>query len=232
MRTASGYSCSDPLRAPQVREDGIVSGSAELAGEAVVHGWLRDGRAVSLLRLRGWSMPADGLPETWIAEFAVTGGHISGDAFNEMTVIFDYLMPWVQPPGITRSDLLSSSFTVETQQATLAQTELGDGRTVRLVTGVEGDQTGASVHLDQWCGSASDSLSGSSRYCSEPRNTASDRLRWNSCSRLCNRPPGHTRPLRAWTARTLRLCSATRHHHCRSARSSAGGSICTTASRT
>ena len=45
---------SDPLRAPQARDDGIVSGSPELADEAVVHGWLRDGRAVTLLRLRGW----------------------------------------------------------------------------------------------------------------------------------------------------------------------------------
>jgi hypothetical protein len=143
---------SDPLRAPQVREGGIVSGSSELADEAVVHGWLRDGRAVTLLGLRGWSMPADEMSETWIADFAVTGGHTSGDAFSQMVVIFDYLMPWVQPPGIIRGDLLSPSFTVETQQATLAQTELGDGRTVRLVTGVEGRQTGDSVHLDQWCG--------------------------------------------------------------------------------
>jgi hypothetical protein len=30
---------SDPLRAPQVREDGIVSGSPEPVDEAVVHGW-------------------------------------------------------------------------------------------------------------------------------------------------------------------------------------------------
>lgn len=143
---------SDPLRAPHVREDGIVSGSPELADEEVVHGWLRDGRPVTLLRLRGWSMPADGITETWIADFAVAGGHISGDAFNQMVVIFDYLMRWVQPPGIIRHDLLSSSLTVETQQATLAQTELSDGRTVRLVTGAEGGHADDSVHYDQWCG--------------------------------------------------------------------------------
>ncbi len=95
----------DPLWAPQVRADGIVSGSPELADEAVVHGRLRDGRAVTLLRLRGWSMPADGLQETWIADFAVTGGLTSGDAFSQMVVIFDYLMPWVRPSGIIRGDL-------------------------------------------------------------------------------------------------------------------------------
>jgi len=244
---------SDPLRAPQVREDGIVSGSPELADEAVVHGWLRDGRAVTLLRLRGWSMPADGLPETWIADFAVTGGHISGDAFNQMTVIFDYLMPWVQPPGIIRHDLLSSSFTVETQQATLAQIELGDGRTVRLVTGVEGDQTDAFVHLDQWCGlqvtgeepkPVLEVLNAWARPLQDLLvvcigqpvrieqvllGTPEHDLGQTPLELLCNRPPGHTRPLRAWTARTPRLCSATRHRHCRSTRSSAGGSTCTTA---
>jgi hypothetical protein len=142
----------DPLRAPQVRADGIVSGSPEPADEAVVHGRLRDGRAVTLLRLRGWSMPADGLQETWIADFAVTGGLTSDDAFSQMVVIFDYLMPWVRPSGIIRGDLFSPSFTVETQQTTLAETALGAGRTVRLVAGVEGRQADDSVHLDQWCG--------------------------------------------------------------------------------
>ena len=142
----------DPLRAPLVRADGIVSGSPEPADEAVVHGWLRDGQAVTLLRLRGWSMPASGMPETWTADFAVTGGHTSGDAFSQMVLIFDCLMPWVRPPGIIRGDLFAPSFTVETQQATLAHTELGDGRAVRLVAGVEGRQAGDSVHLDQWCG--------------------------------------------------------------------------------
>jgi hypothetical protein len=143
---------SDPLRAPEVRADGIVSGFPEPADEAVVHGRLRDGRAITLLRLHGWRMPADGMQETWIADFAVTGGLTSGDAFSQMVVIFDYLMPWVQPPGIMRGDLFSHSFTVETQQTTLAETVLGDGRTVRLVTGIEGRQADDSGHLDQWCG--------------------------------------------------------------------------------
>jgi hypothetical protein len=142
----------DPLRAPEVREGGIVSGSPESAEEPAVHGRLRDGREVSLLRVRGWSMPADGMQETWFADFALTGGLISGDAFSQMVVIFDYLMPWVRPPGILRSELFSSSVTVETQQVTLAEAALGDGRTVRLVTGVAGRRADDSVNLDQWCG--------------------------------------------------------------------------------
>ncbi len=118
----------------------------------MVYGRLRDGREVTLLGLRGWSMPAEGIPETWSADFALTGGLTSDDTFKQVVVIFDYLMPWVQPPGIIRREPFSSSSTVETQQMTLAETALGDGRTVRLVTGVEGRDTGDSVHLDQWCG--------------------------------------------------------------------------------
>ena len=141
-----------PLRPPEVREGGIVGGSPESAEEPLAHGRLSDGRDITLLRLRGWSMPADGMQETWFADFALTHGLISGDAFSQMVIIFDYLMPWVRPPGILRSDLFSSSVTVETQQETLAEAALGDGRTIRLITGVAGRRADDSVHLDQWCG--------------------------------------------------------------------------------
>jgi hypothetical protein len=99
-----------------------------------------------------WSMPADGMQETWFADFALTGGLIDSEAFSQMVVIFDYLMPWVRPPGILRGELFSPSFSVETQQVTLAETALSDGRTVRLVAGVAGDRGDDSIHLDQWCG--------------------------------------------------------------------------------
>src|SRR5262249_41980229 len=104
---------ADPLRAPQVDADGIVRGSPEAATEATVYGRLRDGRQVSLLRLRGVSMPAEGMEEIWFADFALIGGLMSSDAVSEVAVFFDYLMPWVQPAGIWRGDLLSSSFTVD-----------------------------------------------------------------------------------------------------------------------
>jgi hypothetical protein len=138
---------SDPLRVPKSAR----GGSPEQANEPMAYGRLRNGQEVTLLRLRGWSMPADGMQETWSADFALTGG-LSSDTFRQMVVIFDYLMPWVRPPGIVQREPFSSGFTVETQQMTLAETALSDGRTVRLVTGVEGRQADDSVHLDQWCG--------------------------------------------------------------------------------
>lgn len=141
----------DPLRAPEVGAGGIVRGSPEAAAEAAVHGRLRDGREVSLLRLRGLSMPADGMQEVWFADFALTGGFTSGDAVSQVAVVFDYLMPWVQPAGIRRGGPLSSSFTVDTEQVALEETALGNGRTVRLVTGVAGRQDDDAIHLDQYC---------------------------------------------------------------------------------
>jgi hypothetical protein len=143
---------ADSLRAPVARASGVVGGSPEWAAEPVVHGRLRDGNEVTLLRLRGLSMPTEGVQETWFADFTVTGGLIGNDAFSQMVVIFDYLMPWVQPPGILRSELLAPSVTVETQPTVLAETTLGDGIAVRLVTGVAGQWSDAAVHADQWCG--------------------------------------------------------------------------------
>jgi ApeA N-terminal domain 1 len=143
---------ADSLRAPVARGGGIVGGSPEWAAEPVVHGRLRDGNEVTLLGLRGLSMPTEGVQETWFADFSLTGGLIGADAFSQMVVIFDYLMPWVQPPGILRSELLSPSVTFETQPAVLAEATLGDGTAVRLVSGVDGQWGDSAVHVDQWCG--------------------------------------------------------------------------------
>lgn len=97
-------------------------------------------------------MPVEAAPETWSADFALTGGMISDDAFAQVIVVFDYLMPWAQPPGIVTSGLLSPQVTVETQQVMLAETVLSGGTAVRLVTGVAGRRSDDFVHLDQWCG--------------------------------------------------------------------------------
>ena len=141
-----------PLRGPKVLGQGIVGGSPEAASEAILHGRLNNGQEITLLHAQGWSVPVDEMTETWIADFALTGGLINDDTFTEMVVIFDDLMTWVDPPGMLRSDLLSSSITVETKGETLDETTLDDERTVLLISGVEGRSSDDSVHLDQWCG--------------------------------------------------------------------------------
>lgn len=141
----------DPLRAPGVGAGGIVSGSPEAAAEEAVHGRLRDGREVSLLRLRGLSMPVAGMQEIWFADFALSGGFMTGDVVSKVTVVFDYLMPWVQPTGIVRGDLFSSRFAIETERVTLEEADLDDRRKVRLLAGVAGRRASDAIHLDQYC---------------------------------------------------------------------------------
>ena len=53
------------------------SGSGDgpvLAGEPVIHGYLRDGRQVTLYQASGLTWPVEGIEETWQAEFLLTGG--------------------------------------------------------------------------------------------------------------------------------------------------------------
>lgn len=40
---------------------------------------------------------------------------------------------------------------MDTTERVLAEATLGDGRSVRLVTGVQGRRSDSSIHLDQWC---------------------------------------------------------------------------------
>lgn len=139
------------LRAPVAREGGVVGGSPQWVTEPVVHGQLRNGEQVTLLQASGYTMPVEQIQETWSADFALTGELIAEDRFSQVLVVFDYLMPWANPPGMVHGDLTARSFTVDAQRSTLAETMLADGRTVRLVTGVDGRRDEASVHFDQWC---------------------------------------------------------------------------------
>jgi hypothetical protein len=142
---------TDPLRGPVAREGGGTGGSPQWAIEPIVHGRLRNGDEVTLLQASGYSMPVEPIQETWTASFALTGGLVAEDNFSRVWVVFDYLMPWTQPPGIFREAVTAASFTIDAQQSTLAEATLDGGRTVRLITGVEGSRNDASIHLDQWC---------------------------------------------------------------------------------
>ena len=128
-----------------------MGGSPQWATEPVVHGQLRGGEDVSLLQASGYRMPVEQIQETWSADFALTGGLIAEDRFSHVLVVFDYLMPWTHPPGMVDGDLTARSFTINAQRSILAETVLADGRSVRLITGVNGQRDETSVHFDQWC---------------------------------------------------------------------------------
>lgn len=93
----------------------------------------------------------DVVEETWSAQFALRGGLAADDRFSQVQVVFDYLLPWAQPPGILVSELTAPTVIVDTNRSLLAEAGLPDGRTVRLLTGVEGSRDDTSLHLNQWC---------------------------------------------------------------------------------
>lgn len=142
---------TDPLRAPLPRGGGGVGGSPQFIEEPVVHGQLHDGTELTLLQASGYSMPVDGLQETWRISFVLSGRLLTEDHFEQVTVVFDYLMAWVRPPGIVDAGPTAETFTINSQRSALAETALPDGRTVKVITGVEGRRDESSVHFQQWC---------------------------------------------------------------------------------
>lgn len=139
------------LRAPIAPAGGVSIGSPAYMTEPVVHGYLRDGSEVTLYQARGVSWPLENLNETWRAAFLFSGGLVTKNRFVQVQVVFDYLMPWVQPPGIaTTAKDGHSDVTVDARRVILEQAKLADGTVVRLRAGAEGRWNHASVHLDQW----------------------------------------------------------------------------------
>jgi hypothetical protein len=138
------------LRGPVSGSGGRSGGSPAFATEPVIHGYLRDGREVTLYQAGGLSWPADDIQETWRADFLFTGGLIRDNRFVHLQVTFDYLMPWTQPPGIARSEIGHDDVAIDARRVILDQAALCDKTKVRLCSGVAGRWDHASVHLDQW----------------------------------------------------------------------------------
>ena len=146
----SSCTCTRSLRGPTVLSSTKSGGAMQWATEPVVYGCLRTGEEVTLLEVSGLAVPVDVVEENWSARFALRGGLAGEDRFSRVRVVFDYLLPWTQPGGIFHGALTARSFTVDTMESVVAEATLGDGRTVRLVTGVGGNRSDTSIHLDQW----------------------------------------------------------------------------------
>ena len=112
---------TESLRGPIVRSSTTSGGPVQWATEPIVHGRLRNGKAVTLLEVSGLAMPVAAAEENWSARFALMGGLVPDDRFSRVHVAFDYLLPWARPPGILRSDLTAPLVTVDTAVSTLAR---------------------------------------------------------------------------------------------------------------
>jgi hypothetical protein len=141
---------SSSLRGPISLPGGLSGGSPAFATEPVIYGFLRDGHQVTLYQARGLSQPVENMKENWRANFLFSGALMRDFRFIHAQVVFDYLMPWAQPPGIVRDEISNDDLVIDTRRVTLAQAALCDKTKVRLCTGVEGHSDHASVHFDQW----------------------------------------------------------------------------------
>lgn len=96
----------------------------------VIHGRLHDGQEVTLLQASGYDMTgtSEDVTEEYQADFALDGGHVTGDCFTRMRIVLDSLMPWVSPPGIVHENLADGTFTVDPGQTVIAEAALTDGR--------------------------------------------------------------------------------------------------------
>jgi hypothetical protein len=141
---------ADSLHGPVPLPGGGAGGSPSEVSEPVIHGCLLDGRQVSLHEARGMSWPVDGIQEPWRSNFLFTGGLTDGGRFTHVQVVFDCLMPWVQPAGVASGGFGGADVVIDTRRITIDEAVLDDRTKVRICTGVEGRQDHASVHLDQW----------------------------------------------------------------------------------
>jgi hypothetical protein len=122
---------------------------AELS-EPVIHGFLRDGRDVTLLAARGFSWHADDIGEDWRAEFLLCGGHFQDDKFVEAQVCFDYLSPWARPDAVVTRKPGEDRVVIDIEDTVVDMASFDSRTKIKLCTGVEGRSSEGSVHLDQW----------------------------------------------------------------------------------
>lgn len=143
----------DSLETFVMSEDEAVGVSPEWKNFPVVLGRRHDGQDTTLLNVSGISMPGpfDATQERWEADFALTGGHTTSDAFESARFGFDALMAWADPPGIARDGEERPTLQADPREATIAEASVLDRVNLRMLTGAEGRWSHDRVHLDQWC---------------------------------------------------------------------------------
>ena len=86
------------------------------------------------------------------ADFALDGGHVTEDCFARTRIVFDYLMPWVNPPGIIPGSIsLTAPSPLTRGKRSLPRPHSRTAGQIRLLTGAYHQHGKASAHVDQWC---------------------------------------------------------------------------------
>jgi ApeA-like protein/HEPN superfamily Apea-like protein len=134
--------------------DGVVKhsvGHPEWHRLPLVHGYFRDGNAVTLMGAAGTDMsgPFEKVTETYSVEIALIGSHLQEDRFSEVQMEFDWLSDWLALPSIIGDDPRKIDLSViERMPLTLQEIIVRHGK-ILLRCGVEGTENEGSVHLDR-----------------------------------------------------------------------------------
>jgi hypothetical protein len=143
-----------PLRPSTPSKVGVVKIEGPVwVTTPIIHGRTRDGADISLLDVDGLMslpVPSAEVRETHTVSVACIGGHFGEDAFIEARAEFNWLDAWLDPPSIVDDNAPGArdETVVRVGRSELARTEIVGG-TLRLITGVAGQEEPSAIHLDR-----------------------------------------------------------------------------------
>lgn len=146
----------DSLRAydPPEPVDGVINhqiGGPEWISIPVIHGYTRDRKPVTVFNADGTNFagPFEAVQESYDIDIALFGGHIEADEFSEVSVQFDWLDAWLEPPSITGTSPFKLDMSiVDEMPIELHRVPIGMDNIVFRVSAV-GTHGASAVHLDR-----------------------------------------------------------------------------------
>jgi len=117
-------------------------GGENAAAHPVIHGELDTGELVTMLQAHGSHRMLLGRFESWRCAVALVGGHAEADAFSRVSMQFDCLAAWAQPPAIVDTQGAASDTTMLDTARHALDSATVDDAVVKLIAHVTGTWAG------------------------------------------------------------------------------------------
>jgi hypothetical protein len=151
--TTSAIGLTEPLIRHVTAQGQVLPYEGADAGEhSVIYGHLDDGERVTLLDCRGSHRTSLTWMESWRCALALVGGHAESDASTRVSLQFDVLKAWADPPPVINRDEFGDDRVdvLDTSRHELGRATVGD-QSVALVAAVEGRWGGDIVDVRRRC---------------------------------------------------------------------------------
>jgi ApeA N-terminal domain 1 len=134
--------------------DGVVIysfGDSRFVSYRVVYGYSREREQVTLMNVIGFDMsgPFEATTESYDVDIALMGGHIEADRFSSVSVEYDWLDAWLDPPSISGSSVGVLDASVIEQMPLTLWNIAQDRTNVKFKVGVVGKYGQNNIHLDR-----------------------------------------------------------------------------------